>query len=401
MTWSPCGAGAAALLLAAALAACSPAPQAPLQHDAYVWQRHWNAPVASALRDSADIVRAWHILAAEVDAGGRLQRIGVDLAAVAASGRPAIPVVRVEAAVATLDARAIADEIARLRQSWQASDIPVIGVEIDHDCGSRQLAAYGRFLETLRPALAGNQTLSITLLPDWLDDPDFGKLLPAVDETVLQLHSLRNPSGQLFDPAGAQAWTSALARRTDKRFRVALPDYGSRVLADDRGRIAAVESEMPIDRPRDEGREMFAAPPIVAAFLHRQEKNRPHGLAGIAWFRLPVAGDLRAWTRSTWRAVITGRELPIRLETELEGNGSARTLLLINSGEMDTDLPAALVVDPRCRGIGSASSNFILEQRGPESVFLRSRNRLFRAGSRLAVGRLHCPNGMGTVHIEK
>lgn len=389
---------AAGLALAATVAACSPAP-APLDHDAYVWQRRWQAPVASALRDSADLVRAWRILAAEVDAQGRLHRNGVDLGAVAAAGRPAIPVIRIDAAVSTLDAQAIAAEIAQLRQSWQAASISAIGVEIDHDCGTRQLPAYGRFLEALRSSLPTGQTLSITMLPDWLDDPGFGRLLPMVDEVVLQLHSLRNPSGKLFDPASARTWTSALARRTDKPFRLALPDYGSRVFADERGRIAAVESETAIDRPRAAGTEMFAAPASVAAFLRWLEKHPPHGLSGIAWFRLPVAGDVRAWTASTWRAVITGRELPVRLAGELEGAGGTRTLVLSNQGEMDADLPAAVVVEAPCRGI-AGRNGYALEPRGADSVFVRTHNALLRSGSRHVAGMLACPEGDAAVHLE-
>ena len=63
----------------------------PLAHDAYVWQRRWQPALSAALRDSADLVGSWRILAGEVDRQGRLQPIAVDRAAIVASGRPAIP----------------------------------------------------------------------------------------------------------------------------------------------------------------------------------------------------------------------------------------------------------------------------------------------------------------------
>lgn len=387
--------GLAAVL---ALCACTPKPPQPLGHDAYVWQRRWATPVAEALRNSADLVGHWRILAAEVDARGRFRPMPVDLAAVAASGRPAIPVIRIEAPLAGLDHPALAADIAALERTWQASPATITGLEIDHDSSSGRLPDYARFLVDLRPALAPGRRLSVTLLPDWLDSPGLDELLAASDEAVLQLHSLHNPTGGLFHPASAQAWTAALARRTKKPFRVALPDYGSRIVTAESGRIEAVESEAPVAPTQGIGKEVFAPPATVAAFLRRLEKRPPPGLSGIVWFRLPIAGDARAWTAGTWRAVVTGRGLPIRLSAALEGDGRVRTVVLSNGGEMDGDLPASLVIEAPCRGL-AADNGYILERQGEDSVLVRAGNRLFRAGSRLAVGKADCPRP-GKVRIE-
>ncbi|MBL8425503.1 MAG: DUF3142 domain-containing protein, partial [Candidatus Accumulibacter phosphatis] len=212
-----------AWLAAVFLAACGekPAPM-PLAHDAYVWQRRWQPALTAALRESADLVGSWRILAGEVDRQGRFEPIAVDRAAIAASGRPAIPVVRIAAPLATLDRAALIADLVALRGDWPTSMM----LEIDHDCGSGQLADYARFLVALRRALPPGQRLSLTVLPDWLDAPDLRGLLATVDEAVLQLHSLDKPARRLFDAAGARAWTASLARRTDKPFRVALPNYG-------------------------------------------------------------------------------------------------------------------------------------------------------------------------------
>ena len=393
-----------AWLAAVLLAACGekPAPT-PLAHDAYVWQRRWQPALSAALRDSADLVGSWRILAGEIDRQGRFEPIAVDRAAIVASGRPAIPVVRIAAPLATLDSAMLVADLVAVRGDWPTSTT----LEIDHDCGSRQLADYARFLVALRRALPPGQRLLITVLPDWLGARELDGLLATVDEVVLQLHSLDKQARSLFDAAGARAWTASLARRTDKPFRVALPNYGSRVVLDGQGRIAAIESEVPIDggrlgAVRGEDRELFAAPATVSAFLRWLEETSPRHFAGVVWFRLPRAGDQRAWTPATWRAVITHRETPVRLAGELQSSDQPgrQTVVLRNAGAMDGTLPAALVVKAPCRGI-AGSNGYVLEREGDESVFLRRQNALLRVGGQVIVGLVECRAGTVRVRIDE
>lgn len=394
----------AVVLAAVLLAACGEkAAPTPIVHDAYVWQRRWQPALAAALRDAADLVGAWRILAAEVDRQGRWQPIAVDRAAIAASHRPAIPVVRIAAPLATLDRAALMADLVALRGDWPTSTT----LEIDHDCGTRQLADYARFLVTLRRALPSGQRLSLTVLPDWLGARELDGLLATVDEAVLQVHSLDKPAYRLFDAASARAWTAGLARRTDKPFRVALPNYGSRLVLDGRGRIAAVESEVPWAAERvgevpREGRELFAAPASVSAFLRWLEKNAPRHLAGVVWFRLPLAGDQRAWTPATWRAVITHREKPVRLTGELQPGDrpGQQVVVLQNQGAMDGPLPAALIVKAPCRGI-AGTNGYVLERESDDSVFVRSQQALLRAGDQVIVGLVECSSGSGRVQIDE
>ena len=392
-----------ALLAAMLLIACQEkAVSTVFEHDAYVWQRRWQPALLAAMRDSADLLRAWRILAGEVEGQARLRRIAVDMEAITASGRQAIPVVRIAAPLATLDQAALIADLVALSRAWPASPT----LEIDHDCGTRQLADYARFLVALRRAMPPSQRLSLTVLPDWLDAGELDGLLETVDEAVLQLHSLDKPARRLFDPARARAWTASLSRHTGKPFRVALPNYGSRVVLDGQGRIAAIESEAPIaERPvsevSGESRELFAAPATVAAFLRGLEKTSPPHLAGVVWFRLPLAGDQRAWTPATWRAVITDRETPPRLTGELQSGDSPdqQTVVLRNAGAMDGTLPAVLIVKAPCRGI-TGRNGYVLEREGDDSVFLRGQQALLRAGSQVIVGLAACRSGTGRVRIE-
>jgi hypothetical protein len=186
--------------------------------------------------------------------------------------------VRIAAPLATLDRAALIADLVALRGDWPTSMM----LEIDHDCGSRQLADYARFLVALRRALAArpapvaHRAARLAGRAQICDG-----LLATVDEAVLQLHSLDKPARRLFDAAGARAWTASLARRTDKPFRVALPNYGSRVVLDGQGRIAAVESEVPFATGRvgevpGEGRELFVGAnhrlglPALARERHRR-----------------------------------------------------------------------------------------------------------------------------------
>lgn len=385
------------LLAMAVLAGCSGKP-APLAHDAYVWQRRWQTPVTDALRDAADVVQGWRILAAEVDGEGRFRRFPVDLATVARTDRPAIAVVRIEADLASLDQDHLIANIAALQADWLSSGAAVTGVEIDHDAGTRKLDEYGRFLEALRPALNAGQSLSVTLLPDWLESPAFSRVTLSADETVLQLHSV-HPSGPLFDPASARAWTTAMGRRTIKPFRVALPDYGSRIIVSETGAIEAIESEGPAGATDRPGKELFAEPVAVADFLRYLEKHAPPALAGIVWFRLPVSGDRRAWTPATWRAVIGGGDLSFRLRSEVQGARPNQELLVSNDGPVDGTLPASVLVEAPCKGV-AGKNGYVLERQGADSVFLRSQKALFRAGSRLNIGTVSCPDTAARSYIH-
>jgi len=135
------------------------------------------------------------------------------------------------------------------------------------------------------------------------------------------------------------------------------------------------------------------APATVAAFLRWLEKASPRHLAGVVWFRLPLAGDQRAWTPATWRAVVTHRETAVRLTGELQPGDrpGQQVVVLHNAGAMDGTLPAALIVKAPCRGM-AGRNGYVLEREGDDSVFLRSQPALLRAGGEVIVR-------VGVVHL--
>ena len=388
------------LLLTAGLAASS-ATHGALPQDAYVWQRQWTPAVVSAMDRSADLVRAWRVLAARSDGDGRLRATAVDWAAPSATGRPVIAVIRIDGQLAHWDETQLLSEIQELRRRWHDAAAPIAGIEIDHDCATARLPAYARFLATLHAELGGTTSLSITALPTWLGSRALDGVLSAVDEVVLQVHAVQDPHVGLFDAATARRWIEVLGRRTTKPFRVALPTYGTRVSWAADGRLRAVESERPLLIDASAGAELLAPPREVASLLRGLERSRPAALAGIVWFRLPTDGDVRAWSLATWRAVIRGA--PVRGQVRAEAVPSAQPGLtdirLVNADDVDADLPRRILLPAGC-DIADGINGYDLAQRGDGPVLERQQSGLLHRHHQQTIGWMRCTADLGDIHVQ-
>ncbi|WP_232296060.1 DUF3142 domain-containing protein, partial [Achromobacter xylosoxidans] len=245
-----------------------------MPNDAYVWQRRWTPALNHALADSADMLRAWRVLAAELRADGAWFEATPDLAALAATGRPVVLVLRLDGRVGALSEADIDARAAALLSAWRGAGITLAGLEIDYDCPTARLPAYTALLAKLKARLPQDLRLSITALPTWLESAALTELLAVPDETVLQVHAVLNPAqGSLFDARRARAWLAAYADRTAKPWRVALPAYGSRVAWDEQGQIVAVESERPALIPGGRSAELLVAPDTIAAFVATLDRD--------------------------------------------------------------------------------------------------------------------------------
>jgi hypothetical protein len=321
-----------------------------LPNDAYVWQRRWTPAVADALAKSSDLIRAWRVLVAEVNAHGKWSLASVDWTALKRSNRPMIFVVRIDGQLAHLNESSMVDEIAGMMSQWRRSEVPVAGIEIDYDCATARLTDYARFLSRLRERLDRAVPLSITALPTWLSSPEVDEVFAQADEINLQVHAVQNPRLGLFDRHRARVWIEELAWRTAKPFRVALPAYGSRVSWREDGSILAVEGEMPLLMGGDSAVELMASPKEVAALVSDLREDSPASLVGIVWFRLPTDDDRRAWSIETWRAVMRGKPLRTRVEATI-GHSSTpgmNLLVLTNMGDLDADLPRSVELPSSC-----------------------------------------------------
>ena len=297
--------GCVAVVLCSVLVAACGKTDPALDNDAYVWQRRWTPAVTAAMTDSADLVRAWRVLAADVAPDGKWSDATPALPALAAAGRPAIMVLRFDGRVDGLRDAEIHARIAALRDSWQRAGIALAGVEIDYDCATSKLPAYTRFLAACGRA--------------WIrPSPVHHRPTDLAGQSRARRPARHPRRKRAAGPCRAQSDARTVrcrARRpgwTPTRRRPAspgawLPAYGSRVAWDDEGRIAAVESEQPALMPGGRSAELLVTPADMAAFVSRIEDRRPPGLAGIVWFRLPTRVDARAWSLPTWRAAGAAR----------------------------------------------------------------------------------------------
>ena len=265
-------------VVAVGVGCASSAPQergAPvaLAHEAYVWQRAWTGAVRSAVANAQPELAGLRVLALEIGKDGTARAPAVSADALARASRPITAVVRVDGARVPAEV-SLAPALGAIER-WRAAGIPVAGVEIDHDCATAALADYAAWLRAHRPE---GLRLSITALPTWAGAPPaLRELVAAVDEVVLQVHAVRAPD--IFDPVAARRWVERFAAAAPgARLRVALPTYKVALGAAD--------------------------PDEVAAFLRALERDPVPGVAGIVWFRLPVATDRTAWSASVLTAVI-------------------------------------------------------------------------------------------------
>lgn len=405
--WLACWAALACAML---LSACQPSasPAAAPTHEVYVWQRAWRPALGTALLQAADLSQRWRVLAGQASADGQLQPVAIDTAMLQATARPVMMVLRIEGQFGTLDDPAavsrLITQITALRQRWQAWGLQPAGIEIDHDCGTARLAGYARFLSQLRgslvPEKSGQQlSLSITALPAWLASPQLESLLAQVDESVLQVHAVKQPREGLFDASQAQRWAADYGRRTPKPFRVALPAYGTRVSFDDYGNLAAVDSETPGQARHDDARELSVSPRAVAGLIKALQADPPSHWSGWAWFRLPTADDRRAWSLATWRAVAQGQPLaaPASIQQHPGADPGLVEVLLHNASALDADLPQNWVLPREC-SVADAANGYQLRRAAGSLQFQRPQPGLLRPHSQLLIGWMRCTPPPSTPH---
>ena len=391
---------AAILLIVAASALSGCSPPVPPAHEAYVWQRRWSAELLGALRETPPVISRWHVLAGEAERGHVLTEVAVDFAALRETQRPVVAVVRIDGSLDDPRERAILDAVENLLRHWQAQGVLPSGIEIDHDASLSQLPRYADFLGGLRQRLdhhaaSGRIGLSATLLPAWIDAPDdLVRLVKVIDEPVLQLHAQNGRARRLFDADEALSSLTRFAPLAPQGFLVALPNYGSRVSRDEHGMVTSVVSEggRTTAIGEQESEELFVRPAEMARFLGRLRQHGFAGLKGIVWFRLPLPGDQRSWSQSTWLAVVRGEALTeeLSLATRQKTGEAEKTVLLRNAAPIDAEYPAEVRFPADCASV-SASGDYLAEAQNESVVLLRARKGLLRSGRELEIGATRCP----------
>lgn len=370
------------------LGGCEQPPAPALDQQLYVWQRQWTKAHEPALRQSRGDFSSLRVLALQAFPGAGWSRARIDPALLKADGRPLIAVIRLDGQLKSLDQDEVIAQIQQVLGDWQAQGLTPVGVEIDHDAGNARLPAYGKFLGQLRQVLPVNVRLSITALPAWLDSPALPGLLETVDSSVLQVHAVSDPRKGLFDPKQARHWAQRWSDVTTRPFYLALPAYGVALLTQESG-VPVVESEVSIDRA-GERRELLADPQQVAGLAADLRADPPKHLAGLIWFRLPLAGDRRAWSLTTLGAVARGDSLDSRLALQWEQQGGLYDIRLVNQGNLDSPWPQRLTLAVgACDGV-DALAGYTLQQTPGLLTFTRIQEGRLAAGSQRAIGWARC-----------
>jgi hypothetical protein len=375
-------------LAALFLSGCDQPPPPALDQQLYIWQRHWTPAHELALSQSRADFSSLRVLALQAFPGAGWSRARIDPALLKADGRPLIAVIRLDGQLRSLDQDEIISRIQQLLADWQSLGLAPMGIEIDHDAGNARLPAYRNFLARLRQALPAALQLSITALPAWLDSPELPGLLKVVDSSVLQVHAVSDPRHGLFDPSQAQRWAERWGDLTTRPFYLALPAYGVALLSEENG-APVVESEVPIDRG-GERRELLADPQQVAGLVAQLRAEPPEQLAGLIWFRLPLAGDRRAWSLATLGAVARGDRLDSQLALRLQEQGGLYDIRLVNQGNLDSPWPQRLTLAVRgCDGV-DALAGYTLQQTPGLLTFTRIQEGRLAAGAQRAIGWARC-----------
>jgi hypothetical protein len=378
-----------ALIVAVALLSGCERQDAPaLDQQLYVWQRKWTPAHEAALRDSRADFSTLRVLALQVFPEAGWSRARIDPALLKGDGRPLIAVIRLDGQLKSLDRDAVTAQILQVLGDWQGQGLKLSGVEIDHDAGNARLLAYREFLTQLRAVLPATIALSITALPAWLDSPELPALLSTVDSSVLQVHAVSDPRLGLFDPDLARQWAKAWSRITSKPFYLALPAYGVALLPGGGG-APVVESEVPIERG-GKRRELLSDPQQLSRLGSELRNDPPAHLAGLIWFRLPLASDRRAWSLTTLSAVARGDALDSRLALKLSVQNDLYDISLSNQGNLDSAWPERLTLAVQgCDG-ADALAGYALQQRPDLLTFTRLRDGRIPAGGQRAVGWARC-----------
>ncbi|MDD1003220.1 DUF3142 domain-containing protein [Pseudomonas sp. TNT2022 ID642] len=382
-----------------ALSACKQQDARPLDQQLYIWQRQWTPAHEAALRDSRQDFSTLRVLALQAFPNAGWRRARIDAQLLKADGRPLIAVIRLDGQLKSLDQDQVTVQILQVLADWQAQGLTLSGVEIDHDAGNARLPAYAEFLKHLRSALPTNLPLSITALPAWLGSAQLPELLQTVDSSVLQVHAVSDPRRGLFDPDQALKWAKAWAGITDKPFYLALPAYGVALLPDDGG-APVVESEVQLERG-GQRRELLADPLQLSQLGQALREDPPAHLAGLIWFRLPLANDRRAWSLTTLRAVARGDQLASQLGVTLSELDGLYDIKLDNPGNLDSVWPARITLKTQsCEG-ADALAGYSLQQSPDLLTFTRLRDGRLPAGGQRAIGWARCANiDQGGSHVD-
>jgi Protein of unknown function (DUF3142) len=257
-------------------------------------------------------------------------------------------------------AQAILDLAKQLLGDARAHDVNLEEFQFDFDCAQKNLRTYRTWLLALKPIVHPTRFV-ITVLPAWLNDSEFRKLVSEVDGYVLQVHSVpisADTNAKLSDARLAREWVRKAAC-FGIPFQVALPTYRCSAGYGPDGKLlsVAMDSVQPVWPPGTRVLEFGADADEIATLVNDWQKTRPPQLRELIWYRVPIATDTRNWRWPTLSAVMAGRLPEHKLNILQEGENPI-DLSIFNAGEADEQLNAN--VTATWSGTGLTASDALL-----------------------------------------
>jgi len=255
-------------------------------------------------------------------------------------------------------AQAILDLAKQLLSDARAHDVNLEEFQFDFDCAQKNLGSYQTWLLALKPIVQPTRFV-ITVLPAWLNDSEFRRLVREVDGYVLQVHSVPISAGtnaKLFDARLAREWVRKAARFRIP-FEVALPTYRCAAGYGPDGKLlsVAMDSVQPVWPPGTRVLEFGADADEIATLVNDWQKMRPSQLRELIWYRVPIATDTRNWRWPTLSAVMSGRLPEHKLNILQEGENPI-DLSIFNAGEADEQLNANVAATWNGAGLTASDS---------------------------------------------
>ncbi len=139
-------------------------------------------------------------------------------------------------------------------------------------------------------------------------------------------------------------------------------------------------------------RELSVSPQTIADFIQYLEQQPPRGLQGLVWFRLPLAGDRRAWSLTTLEAVIQHQPLTSRWSLMIAQHADEQLfdLAIKNSGEIDAPLPKQIMLPNADCLFADGASHYQVQPGSSSLDFVRGSARQLRAGESSPLGWARC-----------
>jgi len=277
----------------------------------------------------------------------------------------------------------------------KASGLNPRELQIDFDCAESKLEGYQVWVEAIRHKIAPTP-LTITVLPSWLGQASFGRLVGVTDGYVLQVHSLGKPRSAaapftLCDPLEAKRAVEN-AGTFGVPFRVALPTYGYLMAFDSGGKFIGLSAEGPNKNwpPNAQLREVWTDPVAMSQLATFWAANHPAALGGILWYRFPAPVDNLNWRWPTLGAIVAGHEPREEFHAAVRRvEAGLVEVSLVNDGELDISSRLAVEVrwsDARLIAGDGARDFELAEPNASAARFQNQSSQRWPAGETHAVG---------------